>query len=403
MSRIDELIEDLCPGGVEFKKLSSIVDVVQAPKKIQSKNYLKTGQFPIIDQGQSDIVGYTDDKSTLLPAGEYVLFGDHTLSIKYVDFKFAQGADGLKILRAKPNISTRYLYHCCLQFKIPSRGYSRHWTYMKEVKFPIPPLPVQEEIARILDTFTGLEAELEAELEARKKQNEYYRARLLTLNKPTGFNHIDQLIKKLCPNGAPFLSLDQICLKITDGAHSSPKAVEHGYFMPSVKDMRTDGFNFSECKQIAKSDYELLLRNGCKPKINDVLVAKDGSILKYAFVVNEEMDIVVLSSIAIFRPKTEIIHPKFLVHFLMQGWFKEFVIREYSSKGGVPRIILKNFKKIQIPVPPLPVQEQIVQILDRFDALCNDLTSGIPAEIAGRRKQYEYYRDKLLTFKELKA
>lgn len=92
-----------------------------------------------------------------------------------------------------------------------------------------------------------------------------------------------------------------------------------------------------------------------------------------------------------------------MAYYFRQKSFKENVIRQYSTRGGVPRIILKNFKKVEIAVPPKRIQREIISILDRFDALCNDLTSGLPAEIEARRKQYEYYRDKLLTFPKRNA
>ena len=173
--------------------------------------------------------------------------------------------------------------------------------------------------------------------------------------------------------------------------------------MPSVKDMLSNGFDFTSCKQISEEDYKLLVKNGCQPKVNDILIAKDGSMLKYAFPVSEEMPIVVLSSIAILSVNTAIVKPAFLAYYFKQKSFKDAVIREYSTKGGVPRIVLKNFKRIKVSIPSLEEQQRIVSILDRFDTLTNDLTSGLPAEMEKRRQQYEFYRDKLLTFKRKEA
>ena len=186
--------------------------------------------------------------------------------------------------------------------------------------------------------------------------------------------------------------LEDICTRITDGSHFSPKAVEQGYYMPSVKDMTSSGFDFSSCKQISEVDYMNLVKNGCKPNIGDVLVAKDGSMLKYVFPVNKEEDIVVLSSIALLTPKQDILNSAYLLYYLLRSDIKERTIRELSSKGGVPRIILKNFKKIQIPIPSLSEQQRIVGILDTFTASIDNLKE----QIAQRRKQYEYYRDQLL-------
>ena len=140
-------------------------------------------------------------------------------------------------------------------------------------------------------------------------------------------------------------TLNDLCLKITDGSHFSPQSVEEGFYMPSVKDMTSKGFDYSSCKKISEDDYLSLIKTGCKPKINDVLVAKDGSMLKYVFPVSKEENIVVLSSIAILTPKTDVIDSRYLSFYLLRSDVKEQTIREFSSKGGVPRIILKNFKR----------------------------------------------------------
>ena len=187
-------------------------------------------------------------------------------------------------------------------------------------------------------------------------------------------------------------TLNDLCSKITDGSHFSPQSVEDGFYMPSVKDMTTKGFDYSSCKKISEEDYRSLIKTGCKPKKNDVLVAKDGSMLKYVFPVTKEENIVVLSSIAILTPKIEVIDSRYLSFYLLRSDVKEQTIREFSSKGGVPRIILKNFKKIKIPVPSIQEQERVVGILDTFTSSIENLKQ----QIAQRRKQYEYYRGQLL-------
>lgn len=181
MSHIEELVKQYCPNGVEYKELGEMCDIIAAPKKLNKKNYKENGSYPIIDQGQQFIVAYTNDTSAIVPKDDYIIFGDHTRNVKFVDFSFAQGADGVKILKAHKTILPRYLYHAILNLEIPNRGYNRHWSIAKELIIPVPPLPVQEEIVKILDAFTSLEAELEA----RKKQYEYYRNQLLSFDENT--------------------------------------------------------------------------------------------------------------------------------------------------------------------------------------------------------------------------
>ena len=250
---------------------------------------------------------------------------------------------------------------------------------LAQIKIYLPSLPEQQRIVEQLDTFTSSIENLKEQIAQRRKQYEYYR---------------DQLLDLEGKEGVEMKTLGDICTKITDGSHFSPQAVEQGYYMPSVKDMRNNGFDYSTCKQISEEDFENLVNNGCKPKLNDVLIAKDGSMLKYVFPVLEEKSIVVLSSIAILTPKQEFVNSKYLSYYLIQDKIKDKTIREFSSKGGVPRIILKNFKKVIILYPSLSEQQRIVSILDTFEASINNLEQ----KLALREKQYDYYRNKLLTF-----
>ncbi len=169
------------------------------------------------------------------------------------------------------------------------------------------------------------------------------------------------------PKGWSHNRLDSVCSKITDGAHHSPKSVDIGYPMYSVKDMSYSGFYENTARLIDEVDYLSLVNQNCKPLINDILIAKDGSILKHCFVVKENVEGVILSSIALLRPKLEKIYPEYIAQYFSQEWVKSFVVRALTSGSGVPRIILKDFKSIKIPLPPLPEQQKIAKILSTWD------------------------------------
>lgn len=171
----------------------------------------------------------------------------------------------------------------------------------------------------------------------------------------------------MMPKGWSHNRLDSVCSKITDGAHHSPKSVDIGYPMYSVKDMSYSGFYENTARLIDEVDYLSLVNQNCKPLINDILIAKDGSILKHCFVVKENVEGVILSSIALLRPKLEKIYPEYIAQYFSQEWVKSFVVRALTSGSGVPRIILKDFKSIKIPLPPLPEQQKIAKILSTWD------------------------------------
>ena len=161
--------------------------------------------------------------------------------------------------------------------------------------------------------------------------------------------------------------LGDVCSKITDGSHFSPKAQTEGYPMLSVKDMREYDFDFSNCKKISYEDYLKMERDGCVPQIGDVLVAKDGSYLKEIFICKEQREIALLSSIAIFRPNSQLIDSRFLCYCLKSPRVYNYISLNCVSGSALPRIILKDFKGVNIRVPSLDDQRRIANILSSLD------------------------------------
>ena len=168
----------------------------------------------------------------------------------------------------------------------------------------------------------------------------------------------------VAPSDWTEVSLDDVCTRITDGSHYSPAdAPESPYPMYSVKDMETYGFNASSCKHISEEDFRKMQKGDCVPLINDILVAKDGSYLKEIFICSEEKDEAILSSIAIFRPDTNIIIPEILLYLLKQPSVRKDVGDNYVSGSALPRIVLKDFKKYRFMLPPMDEQRKIGSVL----------------------------------------
>ena len=160
------------------------------------------------------------------------------------------------------------------------------------------------------------------------------------------------------------VTLGGICLKVTDGSHFSPKDEPSSKIpMLSVKDMEAFDFNLASCKHISDEDYQKMIANDCVPQVDDILVAKDGSYLKEIFICNEQRELAILSSIAIFRPDTSIIYPEILLAFLKSPRVLQEVRDNYVSGSALPRIVLKDFKKLQFLLPNLTAQEEIAPLL----------------------------------------
>ena len=160
------------------------------------------------------------------------------------------------------------------------------------------------------------------------------------------------------------VTLGGICLKVTDGSHFSPKDESSSKIpMLSVKDMEEFDFNFASCKHISDEDYQKMIANDCVPQVDDILVAKDGSYLKEIFIHNEQRELAILSSIAIFRPDPSKIYPEILLAFLKSPRVLQEVRDNYVSGSALPRIVLKDFKKLRFSLPNIATQEEIAPLL----------------------------------------
>ena len=158
-----------------------------------------------------------------------------------------------------------------------------------------------------------------------------------------------------------------LCELVTDGSHHSPPSQVEGYYMASVKDMGAYKFIYSDCRKISEEDYDKLVKSGCSPKNEDILIAKDGSPLSNIFIYQEEYPMVLLSSIAIIRTNKNKILPEFLKYYLENPSIKKYIQTTYTSGSVIPRIILKDFKKFPINYPDIANQKKIIGVLKSID------------------------------------
>jgi type I restriction enzyme S subunit len=246
-----------------------------------------------------------------------------------------------------------------------------------EVKVRVPPLPIQRRIAGILSAYDELIENSRRRIQVLETvARALYREWFVHLRFP-GHERVPRVASSLgdIPKGWEVKPLEAVCARITDGSHLSPPSVNEGYPMASVKDMHDWGINVESCRRVSAEDYADLVRNNCKPLKNDVLIAKDGSYLKHTFVVGKEQDLVVLSSIAILRPNS-LIRPNYLSFTLREPTTKARMTG-FVSGVAIPRIILKDFRKFQILVPPPSVQIAWTRHIDPKVELCRTLISQI--------------------------
>ena len=387
---------------VEWKPLNDIVTTIAAPTKLKKEMYNISGIIPIIDQGEKFIAGYASREFKAVPAGEYIIFGDHSEHIKYVNFSFIQGADGLKILKVKKD-NSKYIYYAlqCLYKK--EFNYKRHWSKAKQTLIPIPSLEIQQKIVKILDKFTELEATLEATLEAelhlRKQQYNYYRDYLLTFDESGNQSSVG-ILSGLSKNIIQ-KKLEEIVLHLRTGlnprANFKLNTIEAENFYVTVRELSGNNINITEKTDKINDNALEIINNRSQLKVGDILFSGTGTIGKTAIVSEEPKNWNIKEGVYALTVNPKIIIPMFLLRLLQSSRIME-QLNNLAMGSTVRSISMADLKKIDIPIPPLAEQARIVAILNKFDTLASSLSEGLPREIALRRQQYEYYREQLLAF-----
>lgn len=289
----------------------------------------------------------------------------HVGKVAYVneDMNYAFGGF-MGLIVPKPQVRGKYIYYVCrsslFRHFLDQIGNgigitNLRFSDLNEFSIPFPPLSEQQHIVEELDLLSSI-------IEKKKAQ----------------LNELDNLAQSLFyemfgdpitnDKGWEVMTLEAISHLITDGSHYSPKDDAKGVIpMLSVKDMRQTHFSYGSCKWIGKVEYNQLVANGCKPLKDDVLIAKDGSFFKYIFVLTQEREQAILSSIAILRPKVSLVNPHYVARYLSTKEIFSKVEREYLTGTAIKRVILKGIRKMPIILPPLALQQQFASKIEAIE------------------------------------
>jgi len=374
MTKLDRLISELCPDGVEVVHLEDcceIEDNKRYPIKASERVIGKTPYYGA-NNIQDYVDGFTHD-------GEYVLIAEdgssslENYSIQYVTGQFWAN-NHVHVLKGKKEVVTRFLYHYFTAFNfvpflVGGTRAKLNKSDMSKIPIFLPPLPIQSEIVRILDNFT--------ELTARKKQYEYYRS---------------QLFMNSC---AQKVSMSEISLSSSTGV--TPLAGNSDYYDGgTIPWLRTQEVRFVDIWDTEMRITEKALKETSLKWVpaDCVIMAISGATAGRVGI--NKIPVTTNQHCCCFQINPEKAMYRYVFHYLSNA-NDEILQLKQGARGDLNAGMLRRFT---VPLPSLEEQARIVAILDRFDALINDLTSGLPAEIEARRKQYEYYRDKLLTFDE---
>lgn len=412
MSRIDDLIAELCPDGVKYLSLSDI-GATYGGLTGKSKADFENGNYPYIS--------YMNIFNNLELDGEVADFvsvkvGEKQNAIRVGDVLFAGSSEtanevGMSCVVTVEPKKTSYLNSFSFGYRffdttLLCPGFTKYLfrstnvrkdivkcasgvtrfnlskQRLLKIRIPIPPLPIQHEIVNILDTFSKLEAELEAELEARKQQYEYYRGELLRFEDDVTYRRLFEL-GNWSGGGTPSKSV-QAYWKNGTIPWLSPKDMTTPVVRETQDRISMHAIEGSATKLIQKNSIAVVVRSSILDKKLPV------SLIPFETTLNQDMKALTVN---------EEVLPSYVLYAIRSRSHE--ILRACRKTGGsVASIDTSKLMQYEIPVPTLAEQERIVSILDSFDTLVNDLSSGLPAEIAARRQQYEHYRDRLLTFRE---
>lgn len=375
MKIIENLISRYCSDGVEYVDLGEVV-VFTDGHSFSSGSFTESGEYQVVKI--TDIFGglvnrgktFINELPEKLKNGQQLSGGEILVAMSgstgktgYNTLSNAVVNQRIAILRNQDCIENGYLKHllvngtfetyCFKNGTGPQNNISK--AQLLRYRIPLPPLPIQQEIVRILDTFTNLTAELTAELTARRKQYEYYRDELLTFGEDV-----------------PRMTLKDISVSVSSGKN---------------KEKEQEGMY-----PVYGSTGVIGRTNTAKYSKEQILVARVGANAGFVHKANGTYDVSDNTIIVELKDNYNLQY----VYYILQ----KMNLRKYAKGGGQPLVTAGELKKIEIPIPDINEQDRVVSILDKFTGISTSFDSGLPAEIAARQKQYEYYRERLLSFKE---
>lgn len=398
MKNLETMINELCPDGVKFITISSLckrnkgIPITAAKMKELNK---EDGSIRIFAAGntKADVDINDIDSKSVITTPSVIVKSRGNIGFEYYDKPFSHKTEMWSYTSIDENhLHIKFLYYylssLTTMFQTKARANSVKLPQLSigdtdKFEIPLPPIEVQTEIVRILDKFTSLEAELEAELDCRKRQYEYYRDKLLSFDNVGG-------------QEVEWKKMSEV-FDMKNGYTPSKAKAEYweGGTIPwfRMEDIRENGRILSDSIQHITM---VGVKKGKLFPANSFILATTATIGEHALVISDSLANQQFTNLTVRKSLSDRLLIKFVFHYM-------FIVDEWCKKNinvsGFASVDMNKFKKLEFPIPSLEEQHRIVSILDRFESLTTSLQSGLPAEITARRQQYEHYRDKLLTFK----
>ena len=345
-----------------LKLVESFDNHTDSKKKIKQKDYLVKGKLAVVDQGQELIGGYTNDvEKSYSGALPIVIFGDHTRCIKFVDFPFAQGADGVKVLRPKPFYLPKAFYYALQSVNIPNLGYRRHFPLFNKFSIPLPPFAEQQ---RIVDRIESLFAKLDEAKEKAQTVVDSFETRKATILHKAFTGELTKKWRKSANTRWVYKKIKDCC-KLGSGGTPSRKVPD--FYKGDIPRIKTGEIEWNDIydteEKITQSAIDNSSARCYKPGV--VLVAMYGmgvtrgkaSILRVQAATNQ--------AVCVLEPQSALLYNRYLLYYFMRNYWD---IREKAVGGNQLNLSLTIIKELNIEIPPIDEQMKIVQILDNLFA-----------------------------------
>lgn len=394
MTYIDEMIKELCPDGVEWKELGEVCEVNKG-KQLNKTLLTADGEYPAYNGGKT-YSGRTDSYNVEANTIIVSQGGASAGFVNFVETRFWANAHCYYLLPDMAVVDNRYLYH----FLKMNQNYLMEFQHgagipalksdkLTKLKMPIPPLEIQNEIVKILDKFTDYVTELTAELTFRQKQYSYFRDKLLSFDDESmgGANNKVYTVQWKTLGEVANFRRGSFPQPYTD---MSFYGGEDAQPFVQVVDVADEGFRLNT-KTKKTISQKAIPKSVFVPK-GTVIVTLQGTLGRVAVT---QYNAYVDRTLAIFDGYKQEVDKRYFAHQLKFIFDRE---KEFARGSTLKTITKEEFSKFKIPLPSLAIQSRIVEVLDNFDTVCNDLNIGLPKEIELRQKQYEFFRDQLLTF-----
>lgn len=410
------VLEFEIPNNWKLSTIEGISKVISTKKyQIRESETLKDGLYPVISQSKEAVIGFSNDKNKLLVIKKpVIIFGDHTTVVKYIDFNFVVGADGIKIFEPIDDIEPKFFKYSIdfLSIGLEKKGgYSRHYKFIKNLSLPVPPLAEQKRIVEKIEELLPLVERYEKAWTRLEELNKKFpldmqkailgqaiQGKLVEQRAEEGtgqelFEAIQEEKQKLIeedklkkqkalpeitedeipfeiPESWKWVRLGEILYKLTDGAHSTPKYTDYGIPFISVKDLSSGNLDFSSCRFITKEEHKVLY-NRCNPEYGDILLTKVGT-TGIPVIVDTDKEFSLFVSVALLKFNQKKISNIFL-KYLINSPLVQIQAKENTRGVGNKNWVMRDISNTLIPLPPLDEQKRIVEKIEELLPLVEKL------------------------------